>query len=480
MKQQLLYTLFLGCFLTNIAVTAQIEQRNNCDYNIEVANYYRTGNDYIKKDVEKAIEFLQPCIEAENPRAQLFLGRIYISMGTEASMQKGFRLTQKAAKQNYAEAMTDLADLYKYGKGCELDYEKAKKWYRKSHKLGHDKGTYGLAYMHYKGLGSTSQNYHKAFRLFKQSNYPMAKHWLGVSYYFGHGTSQNQQKGLEILKNNPIQNSEVLVQCIEEFEKQGWENTSLEDEILSQDETGHENISVDRLQGTWKGQWVQLDYSGEVVERRFPVAFELNYNPQLQAFQYRIQVMGLEKSGVASYQNNTLQFDHLQIPLSRTFFNSDQDKQVDYRVLSCELSERSYKGQVYLTATMETFANQLQEEGTPFGFLVTKEKVLDENGQEVSEEVLANLLDQKDDVIKLYPNPFESDFYLSYSLDKPGNVSLLLSSIEGTHQEIVVQNRRQTAGEYIYHYKGSHLREGVYILSMWVDGQRKTKIIVKK
>ena len=69
---------------------------------------------------------------------------------------------------------------------------------------------------------------------------------------------------------------------------------------------------------------------------------------------------------------------------------------------------------------------------------------------------------------------------VAYELDTPGNVSVKITAIDGSRTDIVKNGDFQNSGEYIYHFNGSSLSNGMYIISITVDGSQKTKMILKK
>ncbi|WP_299110228.1 tetratricopeptide repeat protein, partial [uncultured Tenacibaculum sp.] len=99
-------------------------------------------NEHIKPNSEKAIKYLTPCVEKGNADAQYLLGSIYDLQKTEENYAKAFELYRASSEQENALAMTSLGVLYKYGRGCKLNYNKARKWFKKAAKLGNDKAAY--------------------------------------------------------------------------------------------------------------------------------------------------------------------------------------------------------------------------------------------------------------------------------------------------------------------------------------------------
>ncbi|MFL0065740.1 hypothetical protein V3A08_09150 [Tenacibaculum maritimum] len=98
----------------------------DCDYNFREALYYLKKNENSEENALKIIEYLTPCVEKGDEKAQLLMARFYLRKGSEREDKKAFNLLEKSAEQGNAIAAGDLGALYKYGKGCDLNFTKAK------------------------------------------------------------------------------------------------------------------------------------------------------------------------------------------------------------------------------------------------------------------------------------------------------------------------------------------------------------------
>jgi hypothetical protein len=76
------------------------------------------------------------------------------------------------------------------------------------------------------------------------------------------------------------------------------------------------------------------------------------------------------------------------------------------------------------------------------------------------------------------PNPFNSSTKISYSIDKPGVVSLNLYTADG--QKIkTLENNFKEKGSYQYGLNGSGLKAGTYIYTLLLNGQQIAKKAIK-
>ena len=154
---------------------------------------------------------------------------------------------------------------------------------------------------------------------------------------------------------------------------------------------------------------------------------------------------------------------------------------MEHEFLSSELSLKNIAGTHYLIGEIESYIPEWNEPSTPMRFVLTKESVTTENNIEISEEVLQALATQKNSFIKLYPNPFESDLIVAYTLKEPSHIQIkLINILDMTQTHTIEQGKQQQTGDYRYHFDGSTLKKGLYAVSIYVNGVKKTKLIVKK
>lgn len=454
----------------------------DCDSNLNKALAYLKTSNYTKQDSIKAVNLLKPCVKQEHPYAQLLMGRLFLESNNENHFKKGFKLIKKAAKQDLAIAASDLADLYKYGIGCELDYAKTKKWYKKAHKLEDPKGTYGLGYMHYKGLGGVKQSYIKAVRLFKKSDYPMAKHWLGVAYYFGYGVEKDIDKALSILERNDFENSAIMLDCMKfhlDNEQELISEIGIDNAIILNDDiTPPNDFHPEQLNGNWIGSLIQLDWSSKDILQTLPITLNLSYDAQNNETHYIWSLNNSEHNGISINEDNTLQFENLTTTVSRLYFSDKKEQHVNYNFESANFALKTYKEQNYLTALLDTYAQKMSEPGSRFALVLMKDNVQTQNGKDISTET-ASALKEQNGFVKLYPNPFKNDLYISYILNTVGTVQVEISGLHDTSRTVLVKRQEQKAGDYTYYVDGSQLKKGTHVVSITVNGEEHTKLIIK-
>ena len=432
--------LILGCFFTTLVLNAQ-EQNLDCKYNIQEALFYLKGSTTIEKDSLKAIEYLKPCLDVKNPNAQLIMGHLFLNSSKEENIRKGFQLIKKAAKQKHPIALENLGVLYKYGRGCKLNYNKARRTFKKASKLGNHKASYSLGYLYLKGLGDTKQDYKKAIEWFEKSEYPMAKYWLGVCYLKGYGVTKDIAKANEFLKTN------FEVQITTESVNSEVETNlgNVESQLETAENVSDLNVTTEEnLYGKWHGKLIQLDWSGKNIENNFSLELEFKHDTINDNIQYRWKLNSEEKIGNTSQIDNAIYFDNLQFDLPHSSYNKEEQNTLEYEFLSSELTLKNIAGTSYLIGEIESYIPKWNEPSAPMKFVLAKESVTTENNVEISEEILQALANQENSFIKLYPNPFVSDLIVAYTLKEPSNIEIeVVSILDNTQLHTIEKGKQQ-------------------------------------
>lgn len=469
--------LILGYFFTTLVLNAQ-EQNLDCKYNIQEALFYLKGSTTIEKDSLKAIGYLKPCLEVKNPNAQLIMGHLFLNSSQEGSVEKGFELIKKAAKQKHPVALENLGVLYKYGRGTKLNYNKARRTFKKASKLGNHKATYSLGYLYLKGLGNTKQDYNKAVKWFKKSEYPMAKYWLGICYLKGYGVTKNIAKANDLLKTNFEE--QIVIESVNSEVETNIENVVSQIET-TEDTSDLNDITKESLYGKWKGKLLQLDWSGKNIEESIPLELEFKHDTITDNIEYKLKLNSEEKIGNTSLIDDAIYFENLQVTLPHASYHKEEQSTLENQFLSSELRLKTIAGTSYLIGKIESYIPKWNEPSSPMQFVLAKESIKTENNIEISDEILQALASQENSFIKLYPNPFESDLIVAYTLKDPSQIQIEVISIFDNNQtHTIEQGKQQQTGEYRYHFDGSNLKKGLYAVSIFVNGVKKTKLIVKK
>lgn len=468
----------LCCFVAK----AKAQEQMDCDFNLKQAIFYLNGDENFKRDTLKSIKCLEPCIKKGEAKAKILLSRIYASQNNEKNNKKAFKILKELVKEENAIAAGDLGVLYKYGIGCRLNFNKARKWFKKGAQLGNDKAAYSLGYLFLKGFGNIDQDYNKAVKWFSKSEYPMAKYWLGVCYYYGYGVSQNIDKANELLGTNFEKNSS-LNQSNTNSENSSDESPNLLDSQIdgSSSSIDLSEIIEEDLYGKWSGKLLKFDWSGKNIEQKHDFSLEIKYDSVKEQGVFSLNVNDQElENRTINILDNEIYFDELHINLPHNSFNEKIPSNLNHQFLSTDIKIRNIDGFSFLTGNIKSYINSWNESAAPLKFVLKKKETFANSEEELSDEILMALSEQEDNFIKLYPNPFETDLIISYTLDNTSFVEVKITDINATKNNVIEKGKEQKAGKYRYYFNGSNLQKGIYVVSVYVNNEKKTRVIVKK
>lgn len=107
-----------------------------------------------RSDFETALKEWQPLAEQGDPRAQLEMGRLYISgNGVPQDDAEAARWYRLAAEQGNAEAQRYLGGLHRNGRGVEKSQVESAKWYRAAAEQGDSFAQLSLGWYYAYGQG---------------------------------------------------------------------------------------------------------------------------------------------------------------------------------------------------------------------------------------------------------------------------------------------------------------------------------------
>ncbi|WP_435260671.1 T9SS type A sorting domain-containing protein [Tenacibaculum sp. nBUS_03] len=473
-SQKIILTICLLVMIGKVNSQEQID----CQFNINKAINYLEGNDFYKKDKGKALEYLKPCLAINDPLAQIIMARVLLEKDSEKTDKEAFNLLKKAADSGNHIAMSDLGNLYKYGIGCNLNFNKARKWYLKAYKLGNNKAAYSLGYLYLKGFGNINQDYKKAVKWFKKSKYPMARYWLGICYYHGYGVNKNIAKANAFLNTNfkEITNIDISDKLSEKQKKVVEQITEEEKTQFTYSKT----IEDQKLIGNWKGTILLMDWSDSVIEHKVPVEISFSKQEDTGLLQTSWKVNNKTYSKDFTQINNTFFYDDLSIKMPHTSFKEEIPKELKHEIIEVDFSIKHFGNKNYLTAEVVNYVNQWKENGAPIRMLLTKKQILNNSEKELSDQAILALTEQKQEFIKLYPNPFEKDLLISYSIKEPQNTTVFINDINGFNKQIIKPEGIQNTDTYTYFVEGNTLANGMYIVTVVTKDKKYTRIIVKK
>jgi TPR repeat protein len=132
---------------------------------------------------------LQKHVDKGNAEAPDVLGTEYRDggMGLQQDYKRAFKLFERAAAQEHAEAMNNLGTCYDRGQGVKIDHKAAAQWFQRAAEQGYPNAQANLGGMFYAGKG-VEQSYDEAVRLAAAQGFPDALYNLGACHGNGRGT----------------------------------------------------------------------------------------------------------------------------------------------------------------------------------------------------------------------------------------------------------------------------------------------------
>ncbi|CAD0002239.1 T9SS type A sorting domain-containing protein [Flavobacterium salmonis] len=490
MKQKLL---LLSCFLSGFANYAQ----NDCTETNKQAQTYLLGTADAKPDYTKAYAIVQNCANQGDASSLAISGIMRLNgLGIEKDENLAFEYLMKAALQGHPSAEYNIGRFYMIGTGCDIDFDKAIYWLTLASDHGDEQAAYSIGYMYLKGLG-VPQDYKKAISWFEISSWPMAKHWLGNCYYFGYGVPKDENKAILYYTQSHTGNSEQLLKHIaqnvkenvdtainnELKEKETPENTGIAKEAIDKlaietlQQTENRTLKSKYLNGKWKGKLIELDWSGKQIMKVLPLNSE--FSAQDNTVNYKWEINKTTSQSIAIWEDNALYFDKLNMVFDWPFSDRPDVNTIDWEVLSAQIEFKVINNKTYLIGNLQTFTNQWNEPGPPMR-VILKQTGEGEEDDLTDDELLA-ISDQKDHFIVLYPNPFVEDVFIAYELDKEAQVSVNVYDLTGNPVPAILEpGALQTAGKHHYTLSGGNLKAGMYIVRVGVGNEMHSRILIKK
>jgi len=413
---------------------------------------------------------------------------IYLGDLDKKESKRVFNQVKELSEAGDAAATCLLGILYKDGIGTQLSFDRAREQFRIAHEMGNAKASYSLGYLYLKGLGNISQDYTKAVEWFTISDHPMAKHWLAKMYYFGYGVPKDRARALGILENNPIYNSETLLGQLENTDEVEDSNAQEEmtdeelfetiadgqGEILSNAQT--ETVTIpESITGNWKGQWVEMDWSGTQMTRTFPASLTVGEVSDVYGtVESKVHVGESSTTSEAIWRNGDLTFFDGQLTLEKQYTDHPDYTTLDYGLTSVSFTTRNIDGTDYLLGRLESQILNWSEPSPPMLMVLTRE------GNPISEEALAAFAEQGDSFIKLYPNPFMDDLLIHYELETDAHVQVRLMDYYGGANVENITNGFLRAGEHVHTISNGSLKSGIYVVQVQVNDRLYTKLVIKR
>ena len=169
---------------------------NNVEAMYELGLLYQAMKNY-----KQALQWFQQASLAGHYLAVYRQGQMYLyGQGTKINYEKATELFKDSVENgNISNSMYALGKMYLYGNGVDQNSQEAFYWFQRAVDNGHFLAPYELGKMYRYGIG-IDQNFQVAFQLFKKSaekNNYKSMYELGKMYRYGDGITQNYNEALQ-------------------------------------------------------------------------------------------------------------------------------------------------------------------------------------------------------------------------------------------------------------------------------------------
>ncbi|MEO0571999.1 MAG: T9SS type A sorting domain-containing protein [Bacteroidota bacterium] len=393
-----------------------------------------------------------------------------------------FKRLKEMSETGNQKAYYFLGLYQKEGIGTQPNLKKSLRSFKKAYELGDPVAAYSVGYYYLKGLGEVEQDYIKAYRWFKKSQTPMAKHWMAKMEFLGLGREKNKKKAIKILKENELYNSKVLLPQYEE-NQDVKENPSDFSDFLNTNSINsihslssfHDTPEINFLEGKWIGEYLELEWSKNKPLRILPIELEIAKNEGINgALEALLRISDSTAKSSGNYNAGSLRFTNLSMPVKKKFTDYPNFTHLITDISEIELRSVQAAGENLLLGRIKTYHPVWKEPGNPVLILLRKETT-------ISEEAARAFELQSSDFVKIYPNPVPNYCLINYELPLDSKVKIEISNYYNTpryHRTIFDGTRLK--GEHTLEIFELPSAPGSYIVSIVHNGKKETKIIIKQ
>ena len=432
---------------------------------------------------QKSIELFTAEAEKGNAQAMNALGIIYSKgLGTEVDPDRAISWFEKAGQHKYAKAWYNLGLIYKNGVDVPQDFAKAVACFSKGSELNSSTNHYSLGYMKYKGLGC-GQSYEEAVPLFRKgikggslgsmymlglcfrngyglvANVDSARYWLEKSAAKGYSFAKEEMREA---KSENI--SAVEAKANKGSDKQGV-NAAADKEFSNlKHQAGSGNIS-----GTYTGYLIRYDWSGKNVIGKSQLKLTLN---------------GQQENYNGDWAEDETLATAIQGKLTDTaliFSNTDYErtdhysakKPATFEFRNAHLQVVKTGDSVFLMGTVQQFSMRQNEPEKPIYISLFKE----DNTSPTQSKVVPDKADLMISNVVVFPNPFSSNFQVSFNLKTAKEVTIYLADLMGG--TIYLKTHNLTAGEQNVAISTEAPR-GTYVLKVQYGKEVHSTVLIKQ
>ncbi|MEN9908859.1 MAG: hypothetical protein RLZZ540_2008 [Bacteroidota bacterium] len=458
-----------------IVVYTQLATQGNAEAMNALGMIYSKGIG-VTIDETLGIEWFEKAANVGYAKSWYNLGQLY----KDNDAVKAINYFERAANSGYATAYAAWGRILMTGEGVAQNYRQAVTVFKEGTEKGNAYCNYALGYLYYKGFGA-AQDYALAiehFEIAAQKKQPWAMYMLGLCYRNGYGVTIDLEKAKFWLNKSasigvkPSQMELADPEAENEYPNQSKTVSKPIDEIISVTETDvpktfkkvKQAAINTNISGNYTGTILRYDWSGQNIISNTPITIDLNQDKK--------QLTGVWKEEAgdtinfnAEIQENAITFKDTKIDRTEHFYKGGLNS---YEFKKAQLQLIQTPESLFLIGNLQLYNIKERENEKPIYLIVEKKN----RGTEITSEseILSRVI--------VYPNPFISNFELSFDLVQNMDVTASIYSITG-NQLYTTQWKNLEQGT---QKKSINLNvpSGYYILHLNYGQQVKTAILIKQ
>ena len=179
-----------------VAKLEELMEKGNYAACFDLGQLYYLGDKGVQKDIHRAMSYFKEAADNGIAMAAYQMGRIYETGCAEylpADQLQSFKWYARAANDGLPEAENNLGSCYFFGRGVDVDYEKAFLLYKSSAEKGNNEAEMNVGICYAAGKG-VKQDYALAYTWWKKAaeqGHVKAMVNLATCYEMGVGTIQD-------------------------------------------------------------------------------------------------------------------------------------------------------------------------------------------------------------------------------------------------------------------------------------------------
>lgn len=381
--------------------------------------FSQESNNHISKDIltdegkEYNYNYFKKQADLGNRDAQNIIGVFLMKgWGCSSNMGDAIKYLEQAALQNSEKAILNLTAIYSDGIGVGADFNKAFSYL--SAYVGENPALiHKLGYYYFKGLGCL-QSYEKAiscFRAASEKEYSNSDYFLGICYKYGLGTDTNITLS-NFYFDRAILNGNQM--ALDELEREAL----VHNKGLSRARSKNSIREIDAFKcfsGEFTGEMTVCDYGNTKVISKSKVATILSLSEENSILNcvvddsLELKLEGYLKDGTIHFSDNLF---HRKMHYSNWA--------TPFRIDSIRFNtRRGDDTQILLEGQLFGYDLNLREPMPPIFLNMIKNDNIDDT----------SIIDSE--YFKVYPNPIQDQFKLSFSLKEKEDVLIRIVTIQG-------------------------------------------------